>query len=522
LNAKKVSLENKLRENIMSIEQPQVRSFIQVHSKDNVAVALEDLAKGSVISLNNQDITLNEDINRGHKIALSNQVENEQIIKYGYSIGYLTSAIQAGDWVHSHNLKTLLSDDDEFSYQPANHSLANDNDNEKMPTFMGYPRRNGLVGIRNELWIINTVGCVNHLAQALVRQCKAQFSELADDFLAVTHPFGCSQLGDDLAQTKQLLASLAGNPNAGAVLFLGLGCENNQLSALIAELPSEMSERISYFNAQQVDDEEAEGMAQIEKLLATMADDKRVTCPVSKLTLAMKCGGSDGLSGLTANPLLGRISEKMAGYGATVILTETPEMFGAEQVLMNNAASEAVYNDIVSLVDGFKQYFIENNQPVYENPSPGNKDGGLTTLEDKSLGAIQKGGIAPVQDVIKYGEKATAKNGITLLQGPGNDAVSCTALAASGANMVLFTTGRGTPLGVPVPTVKIASNSNLATRKKHWIDFDAGQLLRLDKTQDECTQEFFDLLLEIASGKATKNELNQFKEISIWKGGVTL
>jgi len=504
----------------MSEQQPRVRSTIQVHSKDSVAVALQDLAKGSVITVNDQKITLNENIGRGHKIALSNQQENEQVIKYGYSIGYLTSSINAGDWVHSHNLKTLLSDDDKFSYQPENHTLANAS--KEIPTFLGYPRANGLVGIRNELWIINSVGCVNSLAQSLVRQCKVQFSELADDFLAVTHPFGCSQLGDDLAQTKQLLASLASNPNAGAVLFLGLGCENNQLSALIADLPSELNQRISFFNAQEVDDEEAEGMAHIEKLLAAMADDKRVACPVSKLTLAMKCGGSDGLSGLTANPLLGRISEKMAAYGATVILTETPEMFGAEQVLMNNAANEGVYNDIVKLVDGFKQYFIANKQPVYENPSPGNKAGGLTTLEDKSLGAIQKGGNAPVQDVIQYGEKATAKNGITLLQGPGNDAVSCTALAASGANMVLFTTGRGTPLGVPVPTVKIASNSNLATRKKHWIDFDAGQLLHLDKTQEQCTNEFFELLLEIASGKATKNELNQFKEISIWKGGVTL
>jgi len=504
----------------MSLEQPKVRSTIQVHSKDSVAVALQDLTKGMVISINDNNITLNEDIGRGHKIALTDQKANEQVIKYGYSIGYLTSAINSGDWVHSHNLKTLLSDDDEFSYQPSNHYL--DNVDGDMPTFMGYPRSNGLVGIRNELWIINSVGCVNHLAQSLVRQCKEQYSDLADDFLAVTHPFGCSQLGDDLAQTKQLLASLASNPNAGAVLFLGLGCENNQLSGLIAELPEEMNERIAYFNAQEVDDEEAQGMAHIKQLLATMANDKRVSCPVSKLTLAMKCGGSDGLSGLTANPLLGRISEKMASYGATVILTETPEMFGAEQVLMNNAANEKVYHDIVSLVDSFKQYFIDNNQPVYENPSPGNKAGGLTTLEDKSLGAIQKGGNAPVQGVIQYGEKATAKNGITLLQGPGNDAVSCTALAASGANMVLFTTGRGTPLGVPVPTVKIASNSNLATRKKHWIDFDAGQLLHLDKTQDECTQEFFELLLEIASGKATKNELNQFKEISIWKGGVTL
>lgn len=504
----------------MSIEQSPVRSYIQVHRNDNVAVALENLTKNSNITINNYDVVLNEDIGRGHKISLTDLKKGQEIFKYGYSIGYTTCDTFAGDWIHTHNLKTLLSDDDTFSYQPSDHILTKPAD--EMPTFMGYPRANGLVGIRNELWIINTVGCVNHLAQSLVRQCKAQFSDKADDFLAVTHPFGCSQLGDDLAQTKQLLASLASNPNAGAVLFLGLGCENNQLSALIDSLPATMTERMSYFNAQEVDDDEAEGMAHIEKLLVTMADDKRVTCPVSQLTLAMKCGGSDGLSGLTANPLLGRISEKMAHYGATVILTETPEMFGAEQVLMNNAANEDVYHKIVALIDDFKQYFIENNQPVYENPSPGNKAGGLTTLEDKSLGAIQKGGNAPVQDVIKYGEQAVAKNGVTLVQGPGNDAVSCTALAASGANMVLFTTGRGTPLGVPVPTVKISSNSDLAKRKKHWIDYDAGQLLRLDKTQEQCTDEFFDLLLEIASGKATKNETNQFKEISIWKGGVTL
>ncbi len=504
----------------MSSPQLHVRTFIQVHSNDNVIVALQDLEKGTSLSVNDNNIELTQDISRGHKIALTPLKQGQEVYKYGYSIGYACCEINVGDWIHTHNLKTLLSDDDEFSYQPKNQVFPSKTQN--LPTFQGYPRSNGLVGIRNELWIINTVGCVNHLAQSLVRQCKEKFNDYADDFLAVTHPFGCSQLGDDLAQTKQLLASLASNPNAGAVLFLGLGCENNQLSALIADLPKDIIDRVSYFNAQEVDDEEAVGMAHIEKLLAKMAKDKREACPVSKLTLAMKCGGSDGLSGLTANPLLGRITEKMANYGATVILTETPEMFGAEQVLMNNAVNKKVYQKVVNLVDNFKQYFIDNNQPVYENPSPGNKAGGLTTLEDKSLGAIQKGGNAPVQDVIKYGEKAIAKNGITLLQGPGNDAVSCTALAASGANMVLFTTGRGTPLGVPVPTVKIASNSNLAIRKKHWIDYDAGQLLRLDKTQDECTNEFFNLLLEIASGKATKNELNQFKEISIWKGGVTL
>jgi altronate hydrolase len=504
----------------MNSPEAQVRTYIQVHNNDNVVVALQDLTQGTNLTVNNKNVVLSEDVGRGHKISLTALTKGEEIFKYGYSIGYTTCDIQAGDWIHTHNLKTLLSDDNTYVYTPSNHKLATSS--EETPCFMGYPRASGLVGIRNELWIINSVGCVNHLAQSLVRQSKTLYSDRADDFLAVTHPFGCSQLGDDLAQTKQLLASLASNPNAGAVLFLGLGCENNQLSALIESLPSDITDRISYFNAQQVDDEEAEGMAHIEKLLAKMDNDKRVSCPVSKLTVGMKCGGSDGLSGLTANPLLGRITEKMSSYGATVILTETPEMFGAEQVLMNNAANEQVYQDIVSLVDGFKQYFIDNKQPVYENPSPGNKDGGLTTLEDKSLGAIQKGGNAPVQDVIKYGEKAVAKNGITLLQGPGNDAVSSTALAASGANMVLFTTGRGTPLGVPVPTVKIASNTNLATRKKHWIDYDAGQLLRLDKTQEECTQEFFDLLLEIASGKETKNEINQFKEISIWKGGVTL
>jgi len=504
----------------MSVVPVPVRATIQVHSDDNVVVALQDIPKGYVINVNDVEVVLNEDVGRGHKIALANLTKGQEIFKYGYSIGYTTCDTHAGDWIHTHNLKTLLSDDSNYAYQPSQHNLATPSGD--MPTFMGYPRSSGLVGIRNELWIINSVGCVNHLAQSLVRQCKAIHIDRADDFLAVTHPFGCSQLGDDLAQTKKLLASLASNPNAGAVLFLGLGCENNQLSSLVEDLPDAISDRISYFNAQEVDDEEAEGMAHIEKLLAKMDSDKRIPCPVSKLTVGMKCGGSDGLSGLTANPLLGRITEKMASYGATVILTETPEMFGAEQVLMNNAASEQVYDKIVNLVDGFKQYFIDNKQPVYENPSPGNKAGGLTTLEDKSLGAIQKGGNAPVQDVIKYGEKAVQKNGITLLQGPGNDAVSSTALAASGANMVLFTTGRGTPLGVPVPTVKIASNSNLAGRKAHWIDYDAGQLLRLDKTQDQCTQEFFDLLLEIASGKATKNEINQFKEISIWKGGVTL
>ncbi len=504
----------------MNKSQSTMKSYIRVHENDNVVVALEDLTSGFQISLDDQILTLNENISRGHKIAINALCQEDDIIKYGYSIGHCSKDIPAGAWIHSHNLKTSLTGEESYQYQPK--TLSTQKVELAIPHFLGYRRDSGLVGIRNELWIINSVGCVNHTAKALVTLCKEKYADKADDFLAVTHPFGCSQLGDDLSQTKRLLANLASNPNAGGVLFLGLGCENNQLSELIKSLPESLSSRFSYFNAQEVDDEEAEGMRHIIELLAQMADDQREPCPVSDLTIGMKCGGSDGLSGLTANPLLGRITEKLCNYGATVILTETPEMFGAEQVLMNNAANEQVFNKIVSLVTDFKDYFIKNKQPVYENPSPGNKVGGLTTLEEKSLGAIQKGGNATVQDVIRYGEKARLKSGITLLQGPGNDAVSSTALAASGANMVLFTTGRGTPLGVPVPTVKVASNTNLATRKKHWIDFDAGQLLLENKPQQDCIDEFFQLLIDIASGLSTKNEINQFKEISIWKGGVTL
>lgn len=502
----------------MLMTELETRDVLRVHNDDNVVVALKDMTAGTECQYEGGSVTLSEDVSRGHKIAIQAIVAGEHIIKYGYSIGYTTTDISVGSWVHSHNLKTALTGEAEYTYNPSYLSGTDDD----IPTFMGYKRSSKRAGIRNELWIVNSVGCVNHTAKMLARRCTIEHAGRADDFVAVTHPFGCSQLGDDLSNTKNILSSLTANPNAGGVLLLGLGCENNQLSKMIEDLPDGMSERIRYFNTQQVEDEEEEGMRYIQELLAIMDDDQRTPCPVSMLTVGMKCGGSDGLSGLTANPLVGRMCEKFARYGATVLLTETPEMFGAEQVLMNHAANEDVYDKIQHLVNDFKQYFIDNKQPVYENPSPGNKDGGLTTLEEKSLGAIQKGGNAVVKDVIQYGQKVSATGGITLLQGPGNDAVSSTALAASGANMVLFTTGRGTPLGVPVPTVKIASNSNLATRKAHWIDFDAGQMLRVDKTQQECADELFDLLLDIASGKQTKNEVNEFKEISIWKGGVTL
>lgn len=502
------------------ITKPTLRSVIQVHPDDNVIVAINPLSAGTQLPSPWDSITTASDIPAGHKIAIKNIEQSQAVYKYGYSIGHASAAIKAGEQVHSHNLKTNLSGNEQYHYPGI--ELPKPVDETHIPTFDGYLRKNGKVGIRNEIWIVNTVGCVNQSAKRIAELCMRKYADKADAFVALTHPFGCSQLGDDLSNTQKLLASLMQHPNAGGVIVIGLGCENNQLSALMASATGLDPERIRYFNSQQVDDEIEHGLEQVQSLLKLMQNDQRTRLPVSKLTLGMKCGGSDGFSGLTANSIVGRISDKLTQYGGRVILTETPEMFGAEQVLMDRCASKAVFDQTVDLVQNFKQYFIDNNQPIYENPSPGNKEGGLTTLEEKSLGAIQKGGKAIVNEVIEYGDNASLNAGLTLLEGPGNDAVSSTALAAAGANIILFTTGRGTPLGFPVPTVKISSNSTIANKKPHWIDFNAGQILDSDIDIDECADKLFNYLLEVASGKQTNNEINESREISIWKNGVTL
>ncbi|MDZ7871192.1 MAG: altronate dehydratase family protein [Rheinheimera sp.] len=498
----------------------------QVHPRDNVAVALHQLDAGFVVpaAFSAATLTLPAEVPAGHKLALTALKAGDSVIKYGYAIGVLTQDVPAGGHIHSHNLKTAL--DGELAYQYSGLTRDNGHYPADLPTeFMGYPRANGEVGTRNELWILNTVGCVNQAASRIAKAAQQYVDneKLAniDGVFAYTHPFGCSQLGDDLAHTRSVLAGLAQNPNAGAVLIIGLGCENNQLATLLMGLEHLDPARIRAFNAQQVTDEDEEGHKAAIELLQLMAGDKRQPCPISKLSFGMKCGGSDGFSGLTANPLVGQIADLAVSAGAKVILTETPEMFGAEQVLMARARTKEVFSDIVSLVNEFKQYFIANNQPVYENPSPGNKAGGLTTLEEKSLGAIQKGGSAVVEQVIGYGARAKVP-GLTLLQGPGNDAVSSTALTAAGATLLLFTTGRGTPLGFPVPTVKISSNRALAVRKPTWIDYDAGAMLQPGVQPSEFAKEFFRYLVAVASGAQTRNEIYQNKEIAIWKNGVTL
>ncbi|HEU0076521.1 MAG TPA: UxaA family hydrolase, partial [Longimicrobiaceae bacterium] len=440
-------------------------------------------------------------------------------VKYGFPIGVATEAVPAGGWVHSHNLRTGLSGTLDYRYRPVRREVEVP---AVMPTFMGYRRADGRVGTRNEVWIVNTVGCVNTAAERIARAASERFAGRVDGVHAFSHPYGCSQLGDDLENTRKVLAGLIRHPNAGGVLVLGLGCENNPMAALLALAGEVDAARIRFFNTQDVVDEVEEGIERVGELVSAMEGDRRVECPASDLVLGHKCGGSDGFSGISANPLVGRIADRLTELGGGVILTEVPEMFGAEQVLMNRAASEEVFRGVVEMVNDFKEYFLRHGQPVYENPSPGNKAGGLTTLEEKSLGAIQKGGRATVSRVLRYGEPA-GTGGLSLLEAPGNDGVSSTAMVASGATLLLFTTGRGTPLGFPVPTLKIASNSAIAAKKPHWIDFNAGALLDGAATLDGLADELLELVLDVASGRTlANNEKHGYREIAIWKEGVTL
>lgn len=451
--------------------------YVLISEKDNVKVCLDN----------------------GHKYAVRDIQKGEQVIKYGFPIGVASEDIKTGEQVHSHNLKTSLAGTLEYTYSP----IKNEIKNTPPSMINAYVRKNGDIGIRNDIWIIPTVGCVNSIAKSLGDKTGA---------LCFTHPYGCSQLGGDLEVTQKVLCGLVKHPNAGGVLVLGLGCENNNIAEFKKTLGEYDEERIRFLNCQDFDDEIAEGVKIISELQDLAKHDTRTVVPISRLKIGLKCGGSDGLSGITANPLCGKITDRLVSMGGTAVLTEVPEMFGAEQVLMNRCVDENVFTETVGLINNYKEYFISHNQPVSENPSPGNKDGGITTLEEKSLGCVQKGGTAPVTAVLDYGDTAE-KAGLNLLNGPGNDMVAVTNLTAAGCHLILFTTGRGTPLGAPVPTIKIATNSAVAEKKKTWIDFDA---------QTGNQNSLFDLIIETAKGKETKNERYGYREIAIFKDGVTL
>jgi Altronate dehydratase len=487
----------------------------QIHTNDNVAVAVEPRKKGETAL----GITLLEDIAAGHKFALKDIFENENVIKYAFPIGHATKAIKAGEWVHTQNLKTNLGDILNYTYTPHLQEATESPFEGKV--FSGYRRANGKVGIRNEIWIIPTVGCVNGTAMALEKEATKRFGHsIPDGIHAFIHPYGCSQMGDDHENTQKLLAAMVRHPNAGGVLVLGLGCENNNIPAFKKVLGDADENRVKFLSTQDVEDEMEAGLALLEKLAEALANDKRESLPVSELVIGLKCGGSDGFSGITANPLLGALSDGLISAGGTSILTEVPEMFGAETLLMNRCQDEKTFSMAVDLINDFKRYFQRYNQTIYENPSPGNKAGGITTLEEKSLGCTQKGGTSTVKDVLSYAEPVKQK-GLNLLTGPGNDICAVTALMASGCHMVFFTTGRGTPLGAPIPTVKVATNSRLANRKSSWIDFNAGTLLE-GEAMETLRDRLIDKALEIADGEKTLNERNNYREIAIFKDGVTL
>jgi len=498
-----------------------VEKLIRITPKDDVAVCTQELEAGEKVTIGGTTVTALEKIPFGHKIALRDIKKSENIIKYGFPIGHATEDIKAGSHIHSHNLQTNLEGTLEYKYKPRAAAEEPTKCELAGKTFLGYRRKNGKVGIRNEIWIIPTVGCVNKSAELIAKAANERFAGMCDGIFAYTHPYGCSQLGDDQLYTQHILAGLVEHPNATGVLVLGLGCENNNIDVFKKFIHNIDEDRIKFLSTQDVEDEVEAALKLIRPLAERASAEKRVEIPVEELVIGFKCGGSDAFSGITANPLCGRITDRITSCGGRAILTEVPEMFGAETILMGRSLDEKVFNRVVSMVNGFKEYYQRHNQVVYENPSPGNKAGGITTLEEKSLGCIQKGGSAVVTDVLEYGERCVTK-GLNLLTGPGNDMVSCTNMAAAGAHMILFTTGRGTPFGPPVPTIKISTNTGLFEKKPQWIDYNAGKILT-GTSFEEAADELFSLILDTASGKyKTKNEKNGYREIAIFKDGVTL
>jgi len=492
--------------------------YLKINPADNVAVALETLTAGDIIADKDVKITVKDEIPVGHKVSLASLKVNENVIKYGNPIGHAITDIQEGSWVNEKNIKTNLEGLLDYEYHPQDYKPVFENRNL---TFKGYQRANGDAGIRNEIWIIPTVGCVNGTINSLAEKLRSETGlKGVDAIVAYPHNYGCSQLGGDHENTRKILKDMVLHPNAGGVLVVGLGCENNQVSAFKELLGEVDSSRIKFLETQKVDDEYEAGMELLREIYAVVSRDERTDIPLGALKVGLKCGGSDGFSGITANPLLGVFSDFLIAQGGSSVLTEVPEMFGAETILMNRCLNRNLFDKTVSLINDFKDYFLQNNQPVYENPSPGNKAGGISTLEEKSMGCTQKCGNSLVKDVLLYGERITTP-GLNLLSAPGNDLVAATALASSGCQMVLFTTGRGTPFGTFVPTKKISTNTALFDRKKTWIDFNAGTIVE-NETIDEVNERFIQYIIQVASGEPVNNEKKNYREIAIFKTGVTL
>lgn len=496
-----------------------MQQIIKIHPSDNVIVCLQSVTANQSIDVDDTQIIVSQDLDRGSKIAITDIPQGSDIKKYGGIIGIATRDIFCGDWIHTHNMKTKLSETLEYQYEPNFSSVETDISQHRY--FQGYERADGNVGVRNEIWVIPTVGCVNGIAKKAINLFLEKHSNLQCDGIHLfAHNYGCSQLGEDHNNTKNVLANMVTHPNAGGALVIGLGCENNQIIPFMDRVGEVDSNRVHYMVAQQEHNEIEAAVEHLEQIYNKVKMDQRTPVNLSKLKIGLECGGSDGLSGITANPLIGKFSDYLIAEGGTSVLTEVPEMFGAEHLLFERCINEEVFNKAVAMINGFKEYFIAHNQPIYENPSPGNKKGGISSLEDKSMGCTQKAGSSPVIDVLKYGEKLKLP-GLNLLSAPGNDAVATSALATSGCQIVLFSTGRGTPYGGIVPTLKIATNSALSDQKPHWIDFNAGVLVE-DTSMKKLLELFVDKIIAVASGELTCNEINDIRELAIFKSGVTL
>lgn len=496
-----------------------MKDYIRIQPEDNVVVLTKALNKGSIITVDNEEVCLKTDVPAGHKVAVTDIMKGCDVIKYSECIGHSTEIIPKGSHVHTHNIATNLNQAREYSYSPK-HAVKTSVPPGLKDNFMGYRRFDNRVGVRNEIWIVPTVGCVNSIASKLADIAQSMIAGNVDAVVAFPHPYGCSQMDNDQENTRKILADIIKHPNAGGVLVLGLGCENSSIGVLKPYLGSFDESRVRFLVCQDCEDEFEEGLSLLKELIDTASKDERSECSVSSLTIGLKCGGSDGFSGITANPLVGTFSDLLIAKGGTAILTEVPEMFGAETLLMDRCIDESLFKKTVCLINDFKDYYIKNGQTIYENPSPGNKAGGISTLEDKSLGCTQKSGSSPVTDVLSYGETSTI-SGLNLLSAPGNDLVATTALAASGAQIVLFTTGRGTPFGSVVPTVKISSNTALFAKKRNWIDFDAGVLLESNKP-DDIAVSLYNYVLSVAGGTSVCAEKAGYHDMAIFKNGVTL
>ncbi|ERL06909.1 UxaA family hydrolase [Olsenella profusa] len=495
---------------------------LRIQRQDNVAVALEEVPAGGALEVDRDGehptgLVALETIQRGHKVATRAIAAGEDIVKYGVAIGHATRDIPPGAWVHTHNMATNLSGEVAYAYRPEPCDL----EPVAPEGFRGFRRADGHVAVRNDIWVVPTVGCVNGVARRLAEENQDLVGGSVGTIRSLEHPFGCSQAGADLDQTSRLLAALVRHPNAGGVLVVSLGCENLTHERFLEELGPYDEGRVRFLTCQDVGDELEAGRDILRRLVGCARGFERVEIPVDELVIGLKCGGSDGLSGISANPVIGRVSDMLVARGGTSVLGEVPEMFGAESFLMGRCASRGVFDKACAMLNGFKQYFISHHEPVYDNPSPGNRTGGITTLEDKACGCVQKGGTAPIEDVIGYGESVT-RRGLNLVTTPGNDLVSTTALAAAGAHLLLFSTGRGTPFGSVVPTLKVSTNSALAARKPSWIDYDAGVVVSGGASLDEVAAGLWGLVLKVASGAMTASETNGFSEIAIWKDGVTL